>query len=114
MNSSTPKFKTILKREINHTSIAKLKATLDQTIWTSLNEVTDANTAYRLFFEIFNRALNQHMPEIKKVVKKTTPVNINPGSLLGITKSKRHKNNIYKTNLRNKSICSNNKYKKNI
>ena len=63
INSSTPKFKTILKRRINDASITKLKATLNQTIRTTLYEVTDANTDYKHFTDIINCALNQHMPE---------------------------------------------------
>ena len=57
--------------------------TLNQTIWTTLYEVTDANTAYKHFTDIFNRALNQDMLETNKLVK-TTPVNINPGSPQGL------------------------------
>ena len=51
------------------------------------------------------------MPEVKKVVKNYSCEH-KPWITSGITKSIRHKNNLYKTYLRNKSICSNNKYKK--
>ena len=110
INSSTPKFKTILRRTINDSSITKLKATLNQTTWTSLYEVTDANAAYKHFTDVINCALNHHMPETKKLVKNYS-FEHKPWITSGITKYIRHKNNLYTTYLRNKSTRSNNKYK---
>ena len=51
------------------------------------------------------------MPEIKKVVKNYSCKH-QPWITSGITNSIRHTNNLYETYLRNKSICSYNKYNK--
>ena len=69
-------------------------------MWTSLYEVTDANTAYKHFTNIFPCVLNQHMPETKKLGKNYCCEHI-PWITSGITKSIRHKNNLYKTYMRN-------------
>lgn len=102
--------KTYYKRNITEQGINNLKMKLSETDWSDIASCSDTNMAYNLFLTRFTAYYNECLPLQCKTTKNKKQLN-KPWITLGILKSIRKKNKLYKKYLNNRSVEMLDKYK---
>ena len=79
ITSKSPKFLTSSSRPLTELGLDALRAALNNTDWSFVDDCTNVNNAYTLFLERFNNLLNYNLPVVKITFRIYSKNHKNPG-----------------------------------
>ena len=91
ITSKLPKFFTSSSRHLTEPGLDALRAALNNTDWSFVDDCTNVNNAYTLFLERFNNLLNYNLPVVKitfRIYSKNHKPWISPGIIKYIRQKK--------------------------